>query len=96
MMAIIMGSYYGFYLPAFLNFLLNNDPNIKPYLEQISGTIFYFNAIANPIIYAWMNKHFNVAFRKILQIKSSTNTDAQFVARTPAAVSTFSTHSANL
>ena len=78
MMAIIIGTYYGFYIPAFLDYLLNHDPIIKPYLEQIFGTIFYFNAIANPIIYAWMNMDFNTAFRKILRIESQSNVNMEF------------------
>ena len=73
MMAIIMEIYYGFYLPALLDYFFNYDPNIKRYLQQIFEVVFYFNAIANPIIYAWMNKEFNIAFRKILRIKSPSN-----------------------
>ena len=78
MMAIIIGTYYGFYLSALLDFLLDHDPDIKPYLGQIFETVFYFNAIANPIIFALMNKDFNIAFRKILRIKSQSNVNIQF------------------
>ena len=84
-MAIIIGTYYGFYLPALLDYLLDHNPKIKPYLEEILGTIFYFNAIANPIIYAWMNKEFNIAFRKILRIKSPSNSNIQFASGTQTA-----------
>ena len=76
MMAIIMGTYYGFYLPAFVDFLLDYDQNIKGYLNRIFWAMFYFNALLNPIIYAWMNRDYRNAFRKILRIKSAANSTA--------------------
>ena len=73
MMVIIMGTYYGFYLPAFVEFILDYDQNIKRYIAHIVEAIFYFNAVLNPVIYAWMNKDFRNAFGKILRIKSFSN-----------------------
>ena len=68
-----MGTYYGFFLSPFLDFIVDYDPNIKRYLTHIVGVVFYFNALLNPVIYAWMNKDFRNAFRKILRIKSTAN-----------------------
>ena len=71
-----MGTYYGFYLPAFVEFIVDYDQNIKRYFSHILGVIFYFNALLNPVIYAWMNKDFRNAFGKILRIKSPSNSTA--------------------
>ena len=71
-----MGTYYGFYIPAFVEFIVDYDQNIKRYLSDILGVIFYFNALLNPVIYAWMNKDFRNVFGKILRIKSTANSTA--------------------
>ena len=96
-MVIIMGTYYGFFGPGFINYLIDYDPNIKRYLILIFESIFYLNALLNPIIYAWMNKDFNQAFRKILRIKSTANGNSQFVIGTRFDFSTKSVdlHSSN-
>ena len=72
MMAILMGTYYGFFFPAILNYHISYNPTVKIYVTFLVDALFYFNAIVNPIIYAWMNKDFNEAFRKILHMKSRT------------------------
>ena len=40
---------------------------------HIFNAIFYFNAILNPAIYAWVNTDFRNAFKKILRLKSESN-----------------------
>ena len=72
MMAILMGTYYGFFSPAILNYHISYNPTVKIYVTFLVDALFYINAIVNPIIYAWMNKDFNEAFRKILHMKSRT------------------------
>ena len=67
-----MGTYYGFFSPAILNYHVSYNPTVKAYVTFLVDALFYINAILNPIIYAWMNKDFNEAFRKILHIKSRT------------------------
>ena len=96
-MAIIMGTYYGFFGPGFINYLIDYDLNIKRYLILIFESIFYLNALLNPIIYAWMNKDFNQAFRKILRIKSAANGNSRLVIGTRSDFSTKSVdlHSSN-
>ena len=92
-----MGTYYGFFGPGFINYLIDYDPNIKRYIILIFESIFYLNALLNPVIYAWMNKDFNQAFRKILRIKSAANDNSRFVIGTRTDFSTKSVdlHSSN-
>ena len=92
-----MGTYYGFFGPGFINYLIDYDPNIKRYLILIFESVFYLNALLNPIIYAWMNKDFNQAFRKILRIKSTATGNSRFVIGTRSDFSTKSVdlHSSN-
>ena len=73
MMAILMGTYYGFFSPAILNYHMSYDPTVKAYVTFFVDALFYINAIVNPIIYAWMNKDFNEAFKKLLYMKSGTH-----------------------
>ena len=96
-MLIIMGTYYGFFGPGFINYLIDYDPNIKRYLILIFESVFYLNALLNPIIYAWMNKDFNQAFRTILRIKSTATGNSRFVIGTRSDFSTKSVdlHSSN-
>ena len=96
-MAIIMGTYYGFMGPSFINYFFNYDPSVKRYLVHILEGVFYFNAILNPFIYAWMNKDFNQAFRKILRIKSEANGNKRFVigTRTDFSTKSMDLHSSN-
>ena len=72
MMAILMGTYYGFFLPTILHTFLQYDVKVKTLVTPFIDATFYFNAILNPIIYAWMNKNFNDAFRKLLHIRTGT------------------------
>ena len=70
MMAILMGTYYGFYLPSIVDQYVAYKESIKVYVYPFFIIVFQMNAIVNPFIYAWMNKDFNDAFRKMLRIKS--------------------------
>ena len=68
-MAILMGTYYGCFGPQTINYRIQYNHSTKAYLTIIFNLTFYLNAIANPVIYAWMNREFNEAFRKILGLK---------------------------
>ena len=72
MMTILMGTYYGFFLPTIVNSFLQYDVTVKIYVSPFLVAIFFLNAIVNPVIYAWMNKDFNEAFKKILRIRTRT------------------------
>ena len=67
-----MGTYYGFFLPTIVNSFLQYDVTVKDYVSPFLVVIFFLNAIVNPVIYAWMNKDFNEAFKKILRIRTRT------------------------
>ena len=70
MMAILMGTYYGFFLPQVINENIEYDPTIKLYFSQILYMMFFWNAIVNPVVYAWMSRDFRAAFRAILRLRS--------------------------
>ena len=69
MMAIIIGTYYGFFGPAIVMYLVDYDHNVKRYVLLFVNAFFYLNAVLNPIIYAWMNRDFGNALRKILRMQ---------------------------
>ena len=68
MMAILMGTYYGFFLPQIINYYIQYDTTIKQYTSAILYLIFFLNPIVNPLIYAWMSPDFNKAFKAILNL----------------------------
>ena len=70
MMAILMGTYYGFFLPQIINTYLDYDQITKEYISIIFFLLFFLNAIVNALIYAWMSPDFNRAFRNLLRIKA--------------------------
>ena len=70
MMAIIIGTYYALYLPSIVNYLVDYDRNVERYVFHIITLLYYFNAVLNPVIYAWMNRDFRNAFKKILRLKN--------------------------
>ena len=76
MMAILMGTYYGFFLPEVINTYLDYDQITKKYVSTILFVMFFLNAIANPLIYAWMSPDFNRAFRNLLRMKAKTKQPA--------------------
>ena len=76
MMAILMGTYYGFFLPEVINTYLDYDQITKKYVSTILFVMFFLNAIANPLIYAWMSPDFNRAFRNLLRMKAKTKKPA--------------------
>ena len=55
--------------PKTINYRIQYNPSTKAYLTIIFNLTFYLNAISNPVIYAWMNREFNEAFRKTLGLK---------------------------
>ena len=95
MMAIIIGMYYGFYVPSVIDYLVDYDQNVKRYMFHVFNAIFYFNAIINPAIYAWVNKDFRNAFGKILPIKRTTDVNRSVAMGTSVAFSTQSAQSSN-
>ena len=72
MMIILMGTYYVFFLQSISNAFLQYDVTVKKYITPVLVVLFHFNAIVNPVIYAWMNKDFNDAFKKLLGIGTRT------------------------
>ena len=73
MMALLMGTYYGFFLPQIINMHIEYDLLLKIYISQSLYVIYFLNALANPVIYAWVSPDFNRAFREILRLKSKNN-----------------------
>ena len=69
MMAILMGTYYGFFLPNTINHYIEYDAFLKTYISRVCFLIFFLNAIVNPMIYGWMNNEFKTAFKTILGLK---------------------------
>ena len=88
-MAIIIGTYYGFFLPSIVDSFVDYDENIKRYMFHIFNAIFYFNAILNPAIYAWVNTDFRNAFKKILRLKSKPNVTGSVATTTNVTLSTW-------
>ena len=70
-MAILMGTYYGFFVPQISNSFLHYNPTIHSYVSAILFLVFFLNPIINPIVYGWMSPDFNLAYRTIMGIKSS-------------------------
>ena len=77
MMAILMGTYYGFFLPQIISTYLEYDQITKEYISIIFFLLFFLNAIVNPVIYTWMSPDFNRAFRNLLHIKAKTETETE-------------------
>ena len=73
MIALLMGTYYGFFLPQIINMQIEYDLLLKIYISQSLYVIYFLNALANPIIYAWFSPDFNRAFREILRLKPKNN-----------------------
>ena len=69
MMAILMGTYYGFFVPQTVNTYIDYDPLAKIYVDKFLYVIFYLNALINPIVYGWMSPDFNLAYRSMLGLK---------------------------
>ena len=44
-MALVIGTYYGLYLPVLVNWFLNYNPVIKYYVYYILSFIFFLNAL---------------------------------------------------
>ena len=78
-MALLMGTYYGFFLPQVINIRLEYDFLLKVYISQSLYVIYFLNAIFNPIIYAWFSPDFNSAFREILGLKPKNKNQGQSV-----------------
>ena len=73
MMALLMGTYYGFFLPQIINMQFEYDLLLKIYISHSLYVIYFLNALANPIIYAWFSPDFNRAFRELLRLKPKNN-----------------------
>ena len=69
MVALLMGTYYSFYLPQIINLQINYDFLLKGYISTVLCICYFLNPVVNPIIYAWFSPDFNSAFREILKIK---------------------------
>ena len=81
MMAILMGTYYGLYLPRLISINIPYDPLIKTHIDTILTTILFLNALINAIIYAWMSPDFNLAFRTILRFKCNDGNSSRITGR---------------
>ena len=92
MMAIIIGTYYALYLPSIVNYLVDYDRNVERYFFHVITLLYYFNAVLNPVIYAWMNRDFRDAFRKILRLKNKSKSCSGSNINTGTSIS-FSTQS---
>ena len=92
MMAIIIGTYYALYLPSIVNYLVDYDRNVERYVFHIITLLYYFNAVLNPVIYAWMNRDFRDAFRKILKLMNKSKSCSGSNINTGTSIS-FSTQS---
>ncbi len=72
MLAVVTGCYITFLgLPLIHNWTPYNF-KIKQFVSLFFILTVFLNGIVNPLVYAWMNKDFNTAFRKILHIKVHT------------------------
>ncbi len=59
----VIGLYYLLYLPAIAEAQLDYDATVKFYVSRVIVFLFYANAICNPIVYVWQNRHFKDAFK---------------------------------
>ena len=73
MMTLLMGTYYGFFLPQIINMNIEYDLLLKIYISQSLHVIYFLNALTNPLIYAWFSPDFNRAFREILRLNPKNN-----------------------
>ncbi len=69
MMAVIMGTYYGVFIPLILNYQIPKPVLVNFYVERVLYIIFFLNGILNPIVYGWLSPDFNAAFRSLLGLK---------------------------
>lgn len=72
MLATVLGVFYLSWVPYFISLpfamtVEGHDPLWLHCLEQFAGIVVRCNAFMNPIVYAWKNQDFNLAFRKILR-----------------------------
>ena len=71
-MAIIMGCYYGFYLPQIIFEYIDVPDQYGFYISRgLIDILFFGNSLVNPFIYAWHQKDFNKAFKTLLYVKQS-------------------------
>ena len=71
-LGIIMGAFLLCFLPFFLWYVITTMCDHCPYPPVIGGMLFwigYFNSCLNPILYAYFNRDFRSAFKKILRIQ---------------------------
>ena len=68
-MALVMGTYYLLYLPAFVESQIAYDEYVKEHVEYAVFYLWFSNAMANPLIYYSTNKDFHVAFKCLLKRK---------------------------
>ena len=47
MMGLVIGTYYGLYLPSGLNYFLDYDQRIKYYIYYVLNLIFFMNALVS-------------------------------------------------
>lgn len=84
-LGIIMGAFILCFLPFFSwYFITNMCKELCPYPPIVVSVLFwigYFNSCFNPIIYAYFNREFRTAFKKLLRIKRcSESTDPSAMA----------------
>ena len=71
MFVLVLGSYFGFYLPAVLVIALQFMAGASYFeiVSYFSWLLFYCNNFINPLIYVWYSKDFRMAFHKLLFCK---------------------------
>jgi hypothetical protein len=72
MLATVLGVFYLSWVPYFVSLpfamtVEGHDPLWLHCLEQFAGIVVRCNAFMNPIVYAWKNQEFSVAFKQILR-----------------------------
>ncbi len=70
MMAVVMGTYYGFFIPLMLNYQIPKPPLVNIFVEKALYILFFLNGTVNPIVYGWLSPDFNKAFRSLLGLNS--------------------------
>lgn len=88
-LGIIMGAFVLCFLPFFSWYLVTTlCGDACPYPPLLGSTLFwlgYFNSCLNPVIYAYFNRDFRSAFKKLLRFNKflGTNSDQSGVMMTP-------------
>ncbi len=61
---------------------ISYDPSIKDCVGSVLYVIFFSNAIINPLVYGWMSKDFNMAYRKLLHLQKKSDLVDRSISKT--------------